>query len=86
VPKLVDRGYEVDVLDLFWFGNHPPSETGIIRKDIFEISVPDLEQYQQVVFLTGLSNDPMAEYSHSENFIFNAAAPAYLAYVAKRPR
>jgi hypothetical protein len=46
VPKLLDRGYEVDGLDLFWFGNHLPSETGIIRKDIFEISVPDLEQYQ----------------------------------------
>jgi nucleoside-diphosphate-sugar epimerase len=46
--------------------------------------VPDLEQYQQVVFLAGLSNDPMAEYSPSENFIFNAAAPAYLACVAKK--
>ena len=29
VPKLLDRGYEVDVLDLFWFGNHLPSETGL---------------------------------------------------------
>jgi nucleoside-diphosphate-sugar epimerase len=37
-----------------------------------------------VVFLAGLSNDPMAEYSPSQNFIFNAAAPAYLAYVAKK--
>src|SRR5262249_41272646 len=31
----------------------------------------------------GLSNDPMAEYSPSKNFIFNAAAPAYLGYIAK---
>ena len=86
VPKLLDRGYEVDVLDLFWFGNHLPSETGIIRKDIFDIAVPDLEQYQQVVLLAGLSNDPMAEYSPSENFIFKAAAPAYLAYVTKKAK
>ena len=84
VPKLLDRGYEVDVLDLFWFGNHLPPEAGIIRKDIFEINAQDLEPYQQVVFLAGLSNDPMAEYSPSENFIFNAAAPAYLAYIAKK--
>src|ERR1700685_4328130 len=84
VPKLLDRGYEVDVLDLFWFGNHLPSQTGIIQKDIFDIAVPDLEQYQQVVFLAVLSNDPMAEFSPSQNFIFNAAAPAYLAYVAKK--
>ena len=84
VPKLLDRGYEVDVVDLFWFGNHLPSETGIIRKDIFDINVQDLEPYQQVIFLAGLSNDPMAEFSPSENFIFNAAAPAYLAYIAKK--
>jgi nucleoside-diphosphate-sugar epimerase len=84
VPKLLDRGYEVDVVDLFWFGNHLPSDTGIIHKDIFDINVQDLEAYEQVVFLAGLSNDPMAEYSPSQNFIFNAAAPAYLAYVAKK--
>lgn len=46
VPKLLDRGYEVDVVDLFWFGNHLPSETGIIHKDIFDINVQDLEPYQ----------------------------------------
>jgi nucleoside-diphosphate-sugar epimerase len=83
VPKLLDRGYEVDVVDLFWFGNHLPAETGIIHKDIFDLNTKDLEPYQQVVFLAGLSNDPMAEFSPSENFIFNAAAPAYLAYTAK---
>ena len=84
VPKLLERGYEVDVVDLFWFGNHLPRETGIIHKDIFDLTVDDLQSYQQVVFLAGLSNDPMAEYSPSQNFIFNAAAPAYLAYVAKK--
>ena len=24
IPKLLDRGYDVDVVDLFWFGNHLP--------------------------------------------------------------
>jgi nucleoside-diphosphate-sugar epimerase len=86
VPKLLDRGYQIDVVDLFWFGNHLPAETGIIHKDIFDIGVQDVEPYQQVVFLAGLSNDPMAEYSPSQNFIFNAAAPAYLAYIAKKAR
>jgi nucleoside-diphosphate-sugar epimerase len=84
VPKLIERGYDVDVVDLFWFGNHLPSQAGIIHKDIFDMTVEDLQRYQQVVFLAGLSNDPMAEYSPSQNFIFNAAAPAYLAYVAKK--
>jgi len=83
IPKLLDRGYKVDVVDLFWFGNHLPRQVGVLNKDIFQLSVEDLESYDQVIFLAGLSNDPMAEYSPSKNFIFNAAAPAYLGYVAK---
>ena len=49
-------------------------------------TVEDLEPYDQVIFLAGLSNDPMAEFSPSKNFIFNAAAPAYLAYTAKNAK
>ncbi|HLH34449.1 MAG TPA: SDR family oxidoreductase [Alloacidobacterium sp.] len=86
IPRLLDRGYKVDVVDLFWFGNHLPPQAGILTKDIFQLSVADLEPYEQVMFLAGLSNDPMAEYSPSKNFVFNAAAPAYLAYVAKRAK
>ena len=86
IPKLLDRGYKVDVVDLFWFGNHLPQQVGILNKDIFHLSVEDLEPYDQVIFLAGLSNDPMAEISPSKNFIFNAAAPAYLAYTAKKAK
>lgn len=84
VPKLLDRGYEVDVVDLFWFGRHLPAEVGVERKDVFDITERDLEKYEQVIFLAGLSNDPMAEFSPARNFVGNAATPAYLAYVAKR--
>jgi nucleoside-diphosphate-sugar epimerase len=83
IPKLLDRGYRVDVVDLFWFGNRLPEQIGILKKDIFHLSSEDLRPYDQVIFLAGLSNDPMAEYSPSKNFIFNASAPAYLAYIAK---
>jgi nucleoside-diphosphate-sugar epimerase len=86
IPKLLDRGYKVDVVDLFWFGNHLPRQTGILNKDIFQLTQEDLEAYDQVVFLAGLSNDPMAEYSPSKNFVFNAAAPSYLAYMAKKAK
>jgi nucleoside-diphosphate-sugar epimerase len=83
IPKLLDRGYKVDVVDLFWFGNNLPKQTGILNKDIFHLTQEDLVSYDQVIFLAGLSNDPMAEFSPSQNFVFNAAAPAYLAYIAK---
>ena len=84
IPKLLDRGYQVDVVDLFWFGNHLPEEAGIVHRDIFDLKAPDLEGYDQIIFLAGLSNDPMAEFSPSKNFISNAACPAYLAYIAKK--
>jgi nucleoside-diphosphate-sugar epimerase len=86
IPKLLDRGYKVDVVDLFWFGNHLPRQVGVLNKDIFQLTEEDLGFYDQVVFLAGLSNDPMAEYSPSKNFVFNAAAPSYLAYMAKRAK
>ena len=84
IPKLLERGYEVDVVDLFWFGNALPAEVGIVNRDLFDLQVNDLKEYEQVIFLAGLSNDPMAEFSPSKNFIFNAAAPAYLCYIAKQ--
>jgi nucleoside-diphosphate-sugar epimerase len=84
IPRLLERGYSVDVVDLFWFGNKLPEETGLLNKDLFDVTVEDLKDYDQVIFLAGLSNDPMAEFSPNKNFVYNAAAPAYLAYVAKK--
>jgi nucleoside-diphosphate-sugar epimerase len=84
VPKLIARGYTVDVVDLLWFGNHLPSEVKVFKEDIFELKGKDVQGYDQVIFLAGLSNDPMAEHSPGMNFIYNAAAPAYLAYLSKK--
>ena len=84
IPKLLERGYNVDVIDLFWFGNHLPKEVGAINKDIFELCEDDVKDYDQVIFLAGLSNDPMAEFSPAKNFISNASAPAFLCYISKR--
>ena len=83
IPKLIDRGYDLTVLDLLWFGNNLPKDIKLIEKDIMEIDSKLLEGYDQVIFLAGLSNDPMAEFSPAKNFIDNAAAPSYLAYLSK---
>lgn len=99
VPELMQRGHAVEVVDLFWFGNHLPmpegyemgitykalpGEISLRRKNIFELTEEDLSGKDAVIFVAGLSNDPMAEFSPSMNFIQNSAAPAYLAYIAKR--
>jgi nucleoside-diphosphate-sugar epimerase len=83
IPSLIDRGYQIEVVDLMWFGNHLPPGLKVIKKNVFDLAQGDVEGYDQVIFLAGLSNDPMAEFSPSMNFIYNASAPAYLAYIAK---
>lgn len=84
VPKLLERDYQVDVLDLLWFGNHLPAGARVIQKEILDVTEEEVRGYDQIIFLGGLSNDPMADYSPSKNFVSNAACPAYLAYMAKR--
>ena len=84
VPSLLSRGYQVVVVDLLWFGNHLPKNVDVIQKDVMELTQDELNGFDQVIFLAGLSNDPMAEFSPSKNFVFNAAAPAFLGYISKK--
>jgi len=83
IPKLLEHGYEVGVIDLLWFGNHLPPTVNVKQQDLFDCQPKDFESYDQVIFLAGLSNDPMAEFNPALNFISNGALPSYLAYVAK---
>lgn len=84
VPALRERGYSVEVIDLLWFGNHLPPDVPVRQQDIFALTEQDLKGFEQVIFLGGLSNDPMAEYSPAQNFVQNGALPAYLAFIAKK--
>ncbi len=84
IPRLQERGYTVDVIDLLWFGNYLPADVKVMQKDIFELHEDELKEYDEVIFLAGLSNDPMAEFSPAKNFVYNASSPSYLAYIAKR--
>jgi nucleoside-diphosphate-sugar epimerase len=83
---LIELGYQVDVIDLLWFGNHLSAKVNVSQGNLFEVTIDDLAKYDQVVFLGGISNDPMAEFGPATNFIYNAALPAFLAFMAKRAR
>jgi len=78
------RGHDVTVVDLFWFGNHLSDNVRQINKNLIDLKQEDVSGYDAVVFLAGLSNDPMANFSPSKNFIENAAAPTYLAFITKQ--
>ena len=84
IPVLLEHGYTTDVVDLMWFGNTIPDTVNIRRQDIFDLTEVDVSGYDQVIFLAGLSNDPMAEFDPSKNFVSNGACPSYLAYICKR--
>ena len=84
VPALQERGDEVTVVDLCWFGNNLPEGINLIKEDIFNLTVEDVKGYDTIIFLGGLSNDPMAEYSPALNFISNGSSPVHLAYIAKK--
>ena len=83
VPELLRRGHEVKIIDLLWFGNHLPKECEVIQKDVKDVTNAELRWSDTLIYLSGLSNDPMAEYSPLENYISNASLTAYLAQKAK---
>ena len=82
--RLLKLDYKVTVIDDLWFGNNLDPKVELIKKYLFQVSHTELKGFDTVIFLAGVSNDPMAEFSPSENFIQNAACPAYLAYESKR--
>ena len=43
----------------------------------------EISKYDVIVFMAGLSNDPMANFSPKTNFIENSAVPTYLAFLSK---
>ena len=77
-------GHKVTVVDLFWFGDYLLNSVNKVKMDLMDLAEEDLEQFDCVVFMGGLSNDPMANFSPQRNFVENAAAPTYLAYAAKK--
>lgn len=83
-PKLLDRGYGVTVADQCWFGENVPEHARLIKMNLMDLAADHLAGHETVIFLAGLSNDPMAEFSPVLNFMYNAACPAYLAYIAKQ--
>lgn len=84
MTTLLKLGHNVQVIDLLWFGNYLPKEINVIKKDLFDCTENDFAGIDVFIFLAGLSNDPMAEYSPAMNFTFNGALPPYLAYLCKK--
>ncbi len=61
--ELLSEGYNVTVLDTFWFGNYlkKHKKLKIIKKDIRMISKKDINKIDCIMHLASIANDPAAE-------------------------
>lgn len=85
---LVERGYDVRVLDRLYWGAGPldrwKEHVEVIRGDVRAMSDDLLDGVTGVVHLAGLSNDPTAEYNPAANWEMNMVATRTLAEACKR--
>jgi nucleoside-diphosphate-sugar epimerase len=83
VPKLLQRGYRVRVLDRLFFGDEGLTrvrdELELVVADVREPPPEALEGIDGVINLSGLSNDPTAEFNPQANWEMNAIATETLA-------
>ncbi len=89
VPMLLQEGYEVEGLDCDLFadclfpGTEPGPAIASSRKDLREVERGDLEGFDAVIHLAGLSNDPLGNLNPGLTHEINLVASARLARLAK---
>ena len=59
--ELINRNYDVTVVDLLWFGNYLPTGAALLNKNIMDLTEEDLQGFDVVVFQACLSNAPIAD-------------------------
>ena len=78
VPRLLSRGYKVRVLDRMYFGDDSLApvrdQLELIVADVRDIPDHALSGVDGVINLSGLSNDPTAEFNPEANWQMNALA------------
>jgi nucleoside-diphosphate-sugar epimerase len=78
VPKLVERGYKVRLLDRMYFGEQGldgvRDKIETVVADVRDIPEDALDGVDGVINLSGLSNDPTAEFDPEANWQMNAVA------------
>jgi nucleoside-diphosphate-sugar epimerase len=87
VPRLLSAGHEVVGLDSNLFGrctfiDGVPSIPSI-QKDVRDVSVEDLDGFDGILHLAGLSNDPLGDLNPELTYDINHLASVRLATLAK---
>ncbi len=89
VPMLLEEGYEVVGLDtnLFegsTFGeNNKTEDVPMIKKDVRDVELVDVDGFDAILHLAGLSNDPLGDLNPDLTYEINYKASLRLAEMAK---
>ena len=89
VPLLQDAGHEVFGLDSDWFepcllpGEPAGPAVPSLQKDLRDVERRDLEGFEAVIHLAGLSNDPLGNLDSDLTYEINDAASTRFARLAK---
>jgi nucleoside-diphosphate-sugar epimerase len=88
LPMLLDRGHRVTGLDSFLyedcgFATEEVAPSAVVRKDIREVGLEDLEGHDAVLHLAGISNDPLGDLTPAATYAINHEASVRLARLAK---
>ena len=88
VPKLLERGYKVQVLDAQWFGNFLPSHPNLTltKGDVRDIDSINLQGVDTVIHLSSVANDPCGDLDPKLTWEISALATMQLADKAVRQR
>lgn len=88
VPMLLEHGHDVVGLDTDWFERctftGALTEVKAIKKDTRDIQESDIEGFEAIIHLAGLSNDPLGDFRPMITEEINDAASVRLAKLAKK--
>ena len=86
MPKLIDDGHDVAVVDAMWFGNHlnPSLTFSVIEQDVRNVDAIPLAEIDAVIHLANVANDPGVELDQTLSWEVNALATQRLADRAVR--
>jgi nucleoside-diphosphate-sugar epimerase len=86
-PSLVAAGHDVVGLDTMFYGDcdffPPPSAVPLLQLDVRDVTSSDLEGFEAVVHLAGLSNDPLGDMNPELTYDINLRATLSLARAAR---
>ena len=88
VEKLIMLNHTVTVFDTEWFGNYhkPNKNLNFKKKDIRDICPADLKDYDSVIHLANIANDPSVELNQNLSWETNVLASNLLMQSLKKSK